>query len=65
MIRGGRFFPEPTRVQIAGCSLGGSCLKAHAIYPGFLIEIFQEGRSIVTTGVQAIARLDGGPERVV
>src|ERR1044071_9710914 len=27
LARGGRFFPEHTRARIAGCSLGGSCLK--------------------------------------
>lgn len=54
LVRGGRFFPEHTRAQLAGCSLGGSFLKMRAIYPGFLMELLHEGQRIVTTTVQSI-----------
>jgi len=61
LVRGGRFFPEHTRVRIAGCSLGGSVLKVSAIYPGFLMELMHEGQRIITTRVQAVASLPIGP----
>jgi hypothetical protein len=63
LVRGGHFFPEHTRARIAGCSLGGSCLKVGSIYPGFLMELHRadDGQRIVTTRVQAIASLPPGP----
>ena len=60
LVRGGRFFPEHTRVQLAGCSLGGSVLKVGAIYPGFLMELLHGGQRIVTTRVQCIASVPPG-----
>ena len=60
LVRGGRFFPEQTRVHLAGCTLGGSVLKMCAIYPGFLMELMHDGQRIVTTRVQAIASLPLG-----
>jgi len=35
LVQGGRFFPESTRAQVAGCSLGGAFLKLRGIYIGF------------------------------
>ena len=61
LVRGGRFFPEHTRARIAGCSLGGGCLKVGGIYPGFLLELLHDGQRIVTTRVQSIALLSAGP----
>jgi hypothetical protein len=54
LVRGGLFFPEHTRVRVAGCSLGGSFLKLRAIHPGFAMELVHDGRRIVTTGVRDI-----------
>lgn len=54
LVRGGRFFPEHTRVHLAGCSLGGTFLKMRAIHAGFLMEFLHEGRRIVTTRVREI-----------
>lgn len=54
LIRGGQFFPEHTRAQLAGCSLGGSFLKLRAIHAGFLMEILHDGQRIVTTRVREI-----------
>src|SRR5437762_6384563 len=34
-VRGGAFFPEFTRAQLAGSSLGGSFLKVRAVHVGF------------------------------
>jgi len=60
LVRGGRFFPEHTRVRVAGCSLGGAFLKIHAIYPGFLMELQHGGERIVTTRVQRIVMEPAG-----
>jgi hypothetical protein len=54
LIRGGRFFPVPTRAQIAGSSLGGSFLKLRGIYRGFCLEIWHDDQTIVTTRVRSI-----------
>jgi len=54
LIRGGKFFPEHTRAQLAGCSLGGSFLKLRTIHAGFLMEILHGGQRIVTTRVKEI-----------
>src|SRR5512139_3066885 len=35
LVRGGAFFPEFTRAQVSGSSMGGGFLKLHGIYPGF------------------------------
>jgi hypothetical protein len=55
LVRGGRFFPEHTRVQLAGCSLGGGFLKVRSIHPGFLMEFVHNGQRIVTTRVREVA----------
>ena len=55
LVRGGHFFPEPTRATLAGCSLGGSFLKTGAVHEGFSMELLHDGRRIVTTRVRAIA----------
>jgi hypothetical protein len=54
LVRGGQFFPTSTKALLAGCSMGGSFLKMHAIHPGFLMELVHEGRTIITTQVQSI-----------
>jgi len=56
LVRGGRFFPEPTRVQVSGSSLGGGCLKQRGIYVGFLLEFPHAGQTVRTTRVQAVTR---------
>lgn len=54
LVRGGRFFPDWTRVQLAGASLGRGCLKRHGIYAGFRMEFYWAGRHVVTSPVQSI-----------
>ena len=54
LVRGGRFFPEHTRVHLAGCSMGGTFLKLRTIHKGFFMEFLHEGRRIVTTRVEDI-----------
>lgn len=54
LVRGGQFFPEHTRAELAGCSLGGSFLKVRSIQPGFLMELVHGGQRIVTTRVRDI-----------
>ena len=57
LVRGGAFFPEFTRVRVAGSSLGGSFLKLHSIHLGFRLEHADGQRSIVTSTVQTVAVL--------
>ena len=60
MVQGGRFFPEPTRARLAGCSLGGAFLKQRGIYVGFRMEIQWGLETIVTSDVQSIELVSGG-----
>lgn len=60
MVRGGAFFPEFTRVRVAGSSLGGSFLKLHGIYLGFRMELAEGARMIVTSPVEMVKHGDGG-----
>lgn len=62
LVRGGRFFPDYTRAELAGCSMGGSFLKVRSIYAGFLMELRHGGQRIVTTRVRAIEAMY--PERL-
>jgi hypothetical protein len=62
MVRGGRFFPEPTRVRVTGASLGGSFLKMRGIYVGFSVELWHEGETVVTSPVRSVAGAE--PARV-
>ena len=56
LVRGGRFFPEPTRARVGGSSLGSSFLKLRGIYVGFCLEFYYDDRQwIVTSPVQSIA----------
>jgi hypothetical protein len=57
LVRGGQFYPSPTKARLAGASLGGSFLKRHGIYVGFCMELQDEGRTIVTTAVHSIRRV--------
>jgi len=61
LVRGGAFFPEFTRVRVAGCSLGGSFLKVHGIYVGFRIELLTDERMIMTSSVENISISHGSP----
>ena len=54
LIRGGRYFPGWTSVQLLGCSLGGGLLKRHAVHVGFRKEVYWEGRIVITSPVRAI-----------
>lgn len=59
MVRGGTFFPEFTRVRVAGSSLGGSFLKLHGVYLGFRMELADGARMIVTSPVEMVQHGDG------
>ena len=54
LVRGGRYFPDWTRVHLAGASLGRGCLKRNGIYAGFRMEFYWAGRRVVTSRVQSI-----------
>ena len=51
LVHGGRFFHEPTRVQLTGSSMGGACLKIRAVYPGLRMELAHDGETVVTSAV--------------
>jgi hypothetical protein len=53
LVQGGRFFPEPTQVHLAGSTFGGSALKLHWIAVGMHLEIEpgHGGRPITTTRI--------------
>jgi len=54
LVQGGRFFTERTRAHLAGCSLGGSFLKARGIYVGYRMEILVGLETIITSDVQSV-----------
>jgi hypothetical protein len=54
LVQGGRFFPEPVRVRLAGASLGGSFLKLGGIYVGLRMEVCRDGETVITSAVQSI-----------
>jgi hypothetical protein len=58
IVRGGRFFPQPTRAVILGSSLGGAFLKLRGIYCGFALEVYASGTRIVTSAVQSVRCVD-------
>ncbi len=54
IVRGGAFFPEPTPARIDGCGFGGTLLKVGWIGVGLRMEIFSNGRRIVTSPVRDV-----------
>ncbi len=58
IVRGGRFFPQPTRAVILGSSLGGAFLKLRGIYCGFALEVYASGTRIVTSAVQSVRSVE-------
>ena len=65
IVRGGRFFPEPTRSVILGSSLGGAFLKLRGIYCGFSLELYATGTRIITSAVQSVAFVEDRHTRSV
>jgi hypothetical protein len=60
LVRGGRYFPVFTRVQLLGSSAGGSFLKRLGIYAGLRLEFLIDGRRIITSPVES-ARVASTP----
>ena len=58
IVRGGKFFPQPTRAVVLGSSLGGAFLKLRGIYCGFALEVYACGTRIVTSAVQSVRSVD-------
>jgi hypothetical protein len=54
IVRGGAFFPEPTPARIDGSSFGGTLLKVGWIGIGLRMEIFTNGRRIITSPVRDV-----------
>jgi hypothetical protein len=57
LVRGGKFFPELTPVNLAGATMGGSFCKMRGIYVGFRMEFTANGKRVVTSPVETIAVL--------
>jgi hypothetical protein len=60
LVQGGRYFPEPTRAQVARCSLGGAFLKLRGIYIGFRMEIQVGLETIITSDVRSVEVMSSG-----
>ena len=56
MIRGGRFFPEYRRAIMAGSIFGRSGVKLRSICVGLHMEFHVEGKSFVTSRIDAVSR---------
>jgi hypothetical protein len=54
IVRGGAFFPEPTPARIDGSGFGGTLLKVGWIGIGLRMEIFTNGRRIITSPVRDV-----------
>jgi hypothetical protein len=55
MVRGGRFFPEFRHATIAGSTFGGSSVKLGSICVGLHLELRVNGKSFVTSRIQAVS----------
>lgn len=58
ILHGGRFFGDPTIVCLSGSSFGGNFLKMGWIGYGMRMEVYHDGRRIVTSPVKEIEILD-------
>ena len=58
VLHGGRFFSDPTTVCLSGSSFGGNFLKMGWIGYGMRMEVYHDGRRIVTSPVRSIEILD-------
>jgi hypothetical protein len=64
LVRGGTFFPEFTRVRLAGSTLGGSFLKLRSIHVGFHIEFAVDDGVIITSPVRTIVTIATASQRL-
>jgi hypothetical protein len=64
IVRGGSFFPDPTLARIDGSGFGGALLKVGWIGVGLQMEIFADGRRIITSPVREVAVERGFSESV-
>jgi hypothetical protein len=55
LITGGDYFHEPTSACVLGASLHSS-IKMRGIYVGFKIELWVDGKCIITSRVRSIRR---------
>jgi len=55
IVQGGQFFPDATPGRIDGSGFGGSFLKVGWIGIGLRMEIFADGRRIITSPVHDIS----------
>ncbi len=60
IVKGGRFFAEPSDVHFCGSSYGGTLLKMSWIGIGMRLELLSEGRRIITSPVLSVENMDDG-----
>jgi hypothetical protein len=54
LVKGGQFFPEFTDAHLTGSGFGGSMIKLAWIGVGLRMEIWSDGRPIITSPVRLI-----------
>lgn len=58
IVKGGRFFNEPSHVYVCGSSYGGTLLKMSWIGFGMRMELLSKGRRIITSPVVAVETVE-------
>ena len=56
LVRGGRLFPEFRQGRLVGATAGGHTVKLRGIYARLCVELFVDGRSVVTSPVVQVYR---------
>ena len=56
LIRGGLMFPEFRRARVIGATAGSHTAKLLGVYVGLCLELFADGRTVVTSPVVEISR---------
>jgi len=60
IVKGGRFFAEPSDVHFCGSSYGGTLLRMSWIGIGMRLELLSDGRRIITSPVLSVENMDDG-----
>ncbi|HEY7057673.1 MAG TPA: hypothetical protein VH458_14155 [Vicinamibacterales bacterium] len=56
LVRGGRLFPCFRRATVAGSLIGSAAVKLRSIVVGLHLELVVDGKSFVTSRIEAVAR---------
>jgi hypothetical protein len=55
MVRGGKYFVEPTEVTVSGSTFGGCMLKVGWLGVGLRMEIYTGGQCLVTSPIESLS----------